>query len=144
APQGTLIPALQDRLFSSRPGELVSLETSDGVRRVMMTIPRPDIPLSEAARNDSRERIAAPLFGLILAPASVRSFSSSYLVKKVVRGSVADEAGLSEQDPVSIRGFRIVEKEGYALLVINVKKRSMGYMETTMQLPAALDSPDTL
>jgi hypothetical protein len=110
----------------------------------MMTIPRPDIPLSEAARNDSRERIAAPLFGLILAPASVRSFSSSYLVKKVVRGSVADEAGLSEQDPVSIRGFRIVEKEGYALLVINVKKRSMGYMETTMQLPAALDSPDTL
>jgi S1-C subfamily serine protease len=144
APQGGLIPALQDRLFSSRPGELVALETSDGSRRVMMTVPRPDVPLAEAAKKDSRERIAAPLFGLILAPASVRSFSSSYLVKKVVRGSIADEAGLSEQDPVSIRGFRMLEKDGYALIEINVKKRSMGYMETTMQLPAALDSPDTL
>jgi hypothetical protein len=27
---------------------------------------------------------------------------------------------------------------------INVKKRRMGYIETSMQLPALLDSPDTL
>jgi S1-C subfamily serine protease len=144
APQGALIPALQDMLFSSRPGELVALETSDGKRRVMMTVSRPDVPLAEAAKKDSRERIAAPLFGLILSSSSAKSFSSSYLVKKVVRGSIADEAGLSEQDPVSIRGFRMLEKDGYALMEINVKKRSMGYMETTMQLPASLDSPDTL
>jgi hypothetical protein len=38
----------------------------------------------------------------------------------------------------------VVEKDGYALMEIDVKKRRMGYMETTMQLPAALDSPDTL
>jgi S1-C subfamily serine protease len=144
ASQGALIPALQDTIFASRPGELVALETSDGKRRVMMTVPRPDVPLAEAAKKDSKERIAAPLFGMILSPSSVKTFSSSYLVKKVVRGSIADEAGLSEQDPVSIRGFRMVEKEGYALMEINVKKRSMGYMETTMQLPAMLDSPDTL
>ncbi|MDR2370274.1 MAG: trypsin-like peptidase domain-containing protein [Treponema sp.] len=144
APQGALIPALQDMLFSSRPGELVALETSDGKHRVMMTVPRPDVPLAEAAKKDSKERIAAPLFGLILSPSLVKSFSSSYLVKKVIRGSIADEAGLSEQDPVSIRGFRMLEKDGYALMEINVKKRSMGYMETTMQLPALLDSPDTL
>jgi hypothetical protein len=73
-----------------------------------------------------------------------KTFSSSYLVKKVVRGSIADEAGLSEQDPVSIRGLRILEKDGYALLEINVKRRRMGYMETAMQLPTLLDSPDTL
>ena len=66
------------------------------------------------------------------------------MVKKVVRGSVADEAGLSEQDPVAIRGLRVEEKEGYALMQIDVKKRSMGFMETSMQLPAILDSPDTL
>jgi hypothetical protein len=88
--------------------------------------------------------MAAPLFGLILAPTVGRSFSPSYLVKRVVRGSIADDAGLSEQDPVSIRGFRVLEKDGYALMEINVKKRRMGYLETTMQLPALLDSPDTL
>ncbi|MDR1277506.1 MAG: S1C family serine protease [Treponema sp.] len=144
APQGNLIPALQDMLFHIKPGELVVLETSDGMRRVMQTVPRPDIPLAEAAKIDSRERMAAPLFGLILAPFDGRSYTSSYLVKKVIRGSIADEAGISDQDPVSIRGFRVEEKGGYALMEINVKKRRMGFMETTMQLPAILDSPDTL
>ncbi|GHT58715.1 hypothetical protein FACS1894109_13400 [Spirochaetia bacterium] len=149
AAQGLLIPALQDLLYPTRPGELVALETAIGKdgeisRRVLMTVPRPDVPLAAAAKIDSRERIAAPLFGLILAPTVGKSFSPSYLVKKVVRGSIADEAGLSEQDPVSITGFRVLEKDGYALMEINVKKRRMGYMETTMQLPAALDSPDTL
>ncbi|MDR3171683.1 MAG: S1C family serine protease, partial [Treponema sp.] len=38
APQGALIPALQDVLFPTRPGELVALETSDGSRRVIMTV----------------------------------------------------------------------------------------------------------
>jgi S1-C subfamily serine protease len=144
APQGALIPGLQDRLFPGLPGELVALTTSNGERRIMMTMPRPDMPLAEAAKKDSRERLVAPLFGLILSPSTNRGFSTSYLVKKVVRGSIADEAGLSEQDPVSIRSFRLEEKEGYALQDINVKKRRMGYMETYMRLPALLDSPDTL
>ena len=96
------------------------------------------------AKLDSRERIAAPLFGMILSPGTGNSLSSTYLVKKIVRGSIADEAGISDQDPISIRGFRIFEDEGYALMDINIKKRSMGYMETYMQLPAWLDSPDTL
>jgi S1-C subfamily serine protease len=144
APQGALIPALQDTIFHTRPGDLVALETSDGQRRILMTAPRPDVPLADAAKIDSRERLAAPLFGLVLSPGEGRSFSSSYLVKKVVRGSIADEAGISDQDPVSIRGFRVIEDDGYALMEINVKKRRMGYLETTMQLPALLDSPDTL
>jgi S1-C subfamily serine protease len=148
APQGALIPAFQDELFPLRPGELVTLELADSEgnteKRVLQLQARPEIPLAEAAKKDSRERIAAPLFGLILTPATGTSVFASYQVKKVVRGSVADEAGLSENDPVSIRGFRILEDNGYALMEIDVKKRRMGYMETSMQLPALLDSPDTL
>jgi hypothetical protein len=145
AAQGALIPAYQEILFVNKPGELVSLETEAGVKYTLMTVARPDIPLANASRVDTRERLAAPLFGLILSPAiSSGIFSSSYQVKKVVRGSIADEAGFSEQDPVAIRGFRVMEKDGYALLDINVKKRRMGYMETTMRLPAILDSPNTL
>ncbi|MDR2743266.1 MAG: S1C family serine protease [Treponema sp.] len=144
ASQGALIPALQDVLFPGKPGELVALETSDGEKRVIMTAARPDLPLAAAAKVDTRERLTAPLFGLILAPSMGGAFSSSYLVKKVVRGSIADEAGLSEQDPISIRGFKLEEKKGYVFLDINVKKRRMGYLETSMRLPAMLDSPDTL
>jgi S1-C subfamily serine protease len=146
--QGALIPALQDCLFSLNTGELVALEIVDSSgalsRRILRTDSRPAVPLAEAAKLDSRERLAAPLFGLVLAPATGSSFFSTYLVKKVVRGSIADEAGLSENDPITIRGFRLLEDEGYALLEIDVKKRRMGYIETSMQLPALLDSPDTL
>ena len=148
APQGALIPALQDMLFTLRPGELVSLELAapDGTmnRHILRLANRPAVPMAEAAQRDSRERMAAPLFGIILAPQAGSSFFSNYLVKRVVRGSIADEAGLSENDPVSIRGFRVFEKDGYALLDIDVKKRRMGYLEASMQLPALLDTPDTL
>ncbi|MDR2481353.1 MAG: trypsin-like peptidase domain-containing protein [Spirochaetaceae bacterium] len=144
APQGTLITILQDKLFSREPEELISLATSDGKRRVIQMAERPATPLAEAAKIDTRERIAMPLFGLILLPAGGSSWTPHYLIKRVVRGSVADEAGLSPQDPVRIYGLRLEEKDGYALLDIDVKKRSSGYMETTMRLPAMLDSPDTL
>ncbi|MCL2066542.1 MAG: S1C family serine protease [Treponema sp.] len=146
AAQGALIPAIQDVIFQSRPGELIALETidTDGVqnRRVIMTVARPEIPLLDAAKIDRRERMAAPLFGLILSPSQGGS-SSNYTVRKVVRGSVADEAGISERDPVAIRRMRIMEDRGIALLDIAVQKRRMGFIETTMQLPAWLDSPDT-
>jgi len=70
--------------------------------------------------------------------------SSAFSVRKVIRGSIADEAGLSEQDPILIRGFRIEREAGYALLDISVRKRRMGFLETNMRLPALLDSPNTL
>jgi S1-C subfamily serine protease len=144
APQGELIALLQDMLFSDEPGELISLTTSDGKTRIMHTAPRPEMPLAEAAKRDSKERLASPLFGLILEPSVANTIVPSYLITSVRRGSIADEAGLSPQDPVRLGRLVIEEKDGYALLNIEVKKRSSGYLETSMQLPAMLDSPDTL
>jgi S1-C subfamily serine protease len=149
APQGALIPLLQDLLYPARPGELAALEYTDPesneeVRRILMTVSRPDVPLAEAAKTDSRERMTAPLFGIILTPQGGKSLFTTYLIKKVIRGSIADETGLSENDPLSIRGFRILEEPGYVLLDIDVKKRRMGYLETSMELLAPLESPDTL
>jgi S1-C subfamily serine protease len=148
AVQGAMIPELQDILFPLKPGELVRVEFADPegfiTRQLLRLESRPELPLVEAAKKDTRERIIAPLFGLILSPAAGTGFSPSFQVKKVVRGSVAYEAGFSDNDPVTIRNFRLLEKEGYALLEISVRKRLTGYLEATMQLPALLDSPDTL
>jgi S1-C subfamily serine protease len=148
APQGGLIPALQAEMLLGNPGELVTIETIDRNNEVkkwiIMTATRPDLPLLEAARVDRRDRIAAPLFGMVLTPLQSSLFSSNFRVERVVRGSIADEAGISDNDPISISRLRILEEEGFALLEISVKKRRMGYLETNMQLPAWLDSPDTL
>jgi len=148
APQGALIPALQDRIFPLSPGELVTLELElpqgKTEKYTIMLASRPEVPMANAAQKDTKERITGPLFGLVLTTQTGGGAFSKYLVKKVVRGSIADEAGLSESDPVAIRGFKVFEKDGYALLDIDVKKRRMGYIETSMRLPALLDTPDTL
>ena len=148
ARQGGLIPALQQEIFHSGPGELIVLETideDDNVKKhIMMTVPRPDLPLLDAARIDRRDKITTPLFGMMLTPQQTGLFSSRYRVNRVVRGSISDQAGISEDDSVSINRLRILEDEGYALLEISIKKRRMGYLETNMQLPVWLDSPDTL
>ena len=148
APQGGLIPALQDRLFTLRPGELVTLELEEPggtvVERTIRLAGRPVIPMATAAQKDSRERMVAPLFGIILAPQAGTGFSPTFRVQRVVRGSIADEVGISENDPLSIRGFHVFETDGFALLDINIRKRRMGYMPATMRLPALLDTPDTL
>lgn len=148
ASQGAIIPALQNEIFHCGPGELVALETVDAdgnvKKHIVMTAARPDLPLLDAARIDRRERIAAPLFGLILTPLQSSLFSSNFRVDRVVRGSIADEVGISENDPVSISRLRIFENEGFAVLEISVRKRRTGFLETSMQLPVWLDSPDTL
>jgi len=148
AARGGLIPAMQSELFFSGPDEFVALETisSDGnvKKHIMMTAARPDLPLLEAANIDKRENIAAPLFGMILTALPSTIFSSNFRVDRVILGSIADSAGISEDDPISITRFRVMEDDGYALLDISVRKRRMGYLETSMQLPAWLDSPDLL
>ena len=148
APQGALIPALQDRLFSLRPGELVELEIEEPggnvVTHLIRLARRPVVPMLTAAQKDSRERMVAPLFGIILAPQAGTGFSPTFRVQRVVRGSIADEAGISENDPLSIRGFHVFENDGFALLDINIRKRRMGYLQASMRLPALLDTPDTL
>jgi len=148
APQGGVIAAMQRELFLCGPGELIALETADanGVikKTVMMTTARPDIPLLEAARIDRRERMAAPLFGMMLTPVQTTLFSTNFRVDRVLRGSIADEAGISENDPVSISRLRIMEPEGIAVMEISIKKRRMGYLDSSMMLPVWLDSPDTL
>jgi len=139
---------LQDRIFPLNPGELVTLELElpEGTteKYTIILASRPEVPMANAAQRDTKERITGPLFGLVLTTQTGGSAFSKYQVKKVVRGSIADEAGLSESDPVAIRGFKVFEKDGYALLDIDVKKRRMGYIETSMRLPALLDTPDTL
>ena len=149
ASAGGLIPALQEAVFSCGPGELVALETinqnGEAKTHIIMTVSRPDLPLLDAALIDRRDRVAAPLFGMMLTPLPGGIFSSNnYKVNRVIRGSIADDAGISEDDPITIRRLRIMEEEGYALLEFSIKKRRMGYLEANMQLPVWLDSPDTL
>lgn len=138
------IVQLQDIVFATEPGELLSVQTADGNTYLLMSAARPSLPLAEAAKKDSRERLAVPLFGLFLSPSFGGPLDPAFMVKRVIHGSIADEAGLSELDPLSVQGFHVDEEIGLAYIDISVKKRRAGYLETMMRLPAAIDIPDTL
>jgi len=144
APLGMRISALQDQLLLCQTGELVSLKTTDGTERLITLAKRPLKPLSEALKLDTKERLTAPLFGMLLSPGFGSSLSPQYQIKKIVRGSIADESGLSENDPLSIQGFMVDEEKGIAYMDISIKKRKMGYLEVMMRLYGYLEIPDTL
>jgi hypothetical protein len=102
------------------------------------------MPLAQAAKADSRERMAAPLFGIILENPVGNVRVAQYQVKKIIRGWPADGMGLSAQDPVTVRALQIDEKQGVAVMTLDIKQRLKGYMPMVVQIPAALDSSDLL
>lgn len=141
---GAGLAALQDAMFRRRPGELATVDLADGRRRLVATAARPERPLASAVKADTPERLAAPLFGLRLSPSGSGPLQPAFIVREVLRGSAADDAGLSANDPVDLRGLAMDDEAGSAALTIFVKKRKLGYLETNMVLVASLLDPDTL
>ena len=140
------IEEAQSLLLGCLSGELVSLNlrSDKGERTVLSALgSRPYSPLEDAVRSDRRERLFPVLFGMELTslPASFLE-PESYTVARVYPGSVADESGLSENDPFSLRRFVVDKNQRYVYIQIYVKKRKAGFLDSIIQIPAALDSSD--
>jgi S1-C subfamily serine protease len=142
------IAEAQAILLGHGPGELVSVvvDGPSGRRKVLCALgERPYSPLEKAAATDRKDRLFPILFGMeVTAVPGTFLEPQAYKIRRVLAGSVADEAGLSEDDPFALRGF-VVDKENRAILIqIHIKKRKAGFLESLIQLPAELDSPDFL
>jgi Trypsin-like serine proteases, typically periplasmic, contain C-terminal PDZ domain len=140
------IPSAQSLLLAREAGSLalVHLSSSNGERTELRYLPeRPFAPLDSAARLDRKDRLFPALFGMSVTPLP-SSFmeGSNYSVARIWPGSIADEAGLSENDPISLRRFVVDEKQRAAFIQIYVKKRKAGFLESIIQIPASLDIPD--
>lgn len=93
-----------------------------------------------AIKRDSMKNLALPLFGMEIEPTGSYLFKDSYIVKRVYDGSIADEIGLSVNDPFDLKAWRYDLKKRFALMRIEVKKRKAGFMETNLQLITSIDS----
>jgi len=142
------IEEAQALLLGHAPGELVSLRLRDGKgeRLVLSALgSRPYAPLEGALQSDRRERLFPVLFGMELKPLPATFLEpESYSVARVYPGSVADESGLSENDPFSLRRFVVDKGQRFIYIQIHVKKRKAGFLDSIIQLPAALDSADLI
>lgn len=140
------VSALQALLLDHAPGELVLLKVAgdEGERSVLRALTeRPAAPLDSAIALDRRERLFPALFGMRIEPMPSGFLGSeSYTIAKIWPGSIADEAGLSENDPFALRRFIVEKKQRLALIQIYVKKRKAGFLESVIQIPAPLDIAD--
>ncbi len=138
------IARAQEAIFYYQPGELVRLVDAEGDFRIFSLEARPKLPLLKVLEIDTKERALIPLMGLVLNWLRSGLFNTEYNVTRVIYGSLAEEAGISELDSLAIQSYKWDEKRGYALVDLRVKRRKAGYIETVLRIPIPLASSDFL
>jgi S1-C subfamily serine protease len=101
---------------------------------------RPFSPIEESLEKDTHQNVLYPLFGMKLQKTGTFLWRTSYVVDKVLVGSVADETGLSPGDPVSLESWKVDKEQRFVVAVLFVKKRKAGFLESAIQMAAYLES----
>lgn len=101
---------------------------------------RPDNPGYAIYNGDIIAKSFLPIFGMKLVPVSTTS-SSKYSIETIIKGSVADESGFSENDPIEIRALKLLHDDSVLYAEIFAKNRKKGYLDVGMAIMAELDGP---
>ena len=67
-------------------------------------------------------------------------WSNDYIVTRITRGSVADQSGLSENDPLSIQDWKVDNDKGFAAILLVIKKRKAGFIQSAVQIATDLET----
>jgi serine protease Do len=134
---------IQAEILRYVPPSLVTLGVRRGgvSRSVLVCLSaRPDEPMSVALKRDSRDNVVYPLFGMKLENIGTFLWKGDYVVKRVTQGSVADESGISPDDPVTIQDWQVDQEKGYAMLQLVIKKKKAGFLESAIQIATYLET----
>ena len=138
---GTLAEA-QELMLERQRGSLIRVDwTRDGSERngLLALAERPHNPVLEAVDKDVETAVLAPLFGMTVRELSRGIFRTNYTIERVFSGGIADETGLSPQDPFALQDLIIDEDRGVAILRISVRQRKAGFMTRGIQLASLLE-----
>ncbi|MBN2354006.1 MAG: trypsin-like peptidase domain-containing protein [Spirochaetales bacterium] len=100
---------------------------------------RPRVPVKLALERDVRTNVIFPLFGMKIDKVGGFPLSPHYVVRRVIAGSIAEELGLSENDPVNIRNWYIDEKRKIIGLDVLVQRKKSGFVETYIRIFSYLE-----
>lgn len=119
---------------------LVICENGVGEERLVYLDKRPEHPGYEFYTHDSITNAFYPMIGMKLVNAS--STNRKYFnITKIMKGSVADETGFSENDPVKVYDVSFVEDKSAAVISLSAKKRKNGFLDVSLRFSAPMDSP---
>lgn len=91
-------------------------------------------------KNDVLSSSFTAIFGMKLTPLS--EGRRKYQIKSVIKGSIADESGFSDNDPVDIRNISFNSENTALYAEVYAKNRKKGYLDISMGIAAPLDSPN--
>lgn len=125
-------------------GSIVRLEVKDEndfTRNLFVYLEkRPENPGYEIYQRDNIENAMFPLLGIRLVSTSTFN-RRKFNVTEVLKGSSADEAGFSENDPIEILGIEFNKDKTAGIVQLYVKRRKKGYLDIGISLPLTVDSP---
>ena len=134
---------IQEAVLRKPPPSLVTVGLHRGTasQKVLLCLSeRPDEPIEVALKRDSRDNILYPLFGMQLMNVGSFLWKGDYIVKRVTRGSIADESGISADDPLTIQDWQVDTDKGYATLQVVIKKKRAGFLESAIQIATYLET----
>lgn len=91
-------------------------------------------------KNDVVSGSFTAIFGMKMTPLS--EGRRKYQISQVIRGSIADESGFSESDPVEIKSISFNNENTALYAEIYAKNRKKGYLDISVGIAAPLDSPN--
>jgi S1-C subfamily serine protease len=127
---------------SSKTIVSISYSSSDGEAKTCIAYlsARPENPGYTVYNNDVLAGSFIPLFGMKLTSVSTAS-NRKYSISSIIKGSVADESGFSENDPVEIQNVKFNDDNSAVYAELYAKKRKKGYLDASMAIASPLDSP---
>jgi len=138
---------MQELLLNHPQHALLSITwTRDGqdYRGVIVPDRRPFSPIEEALKLQEPADLFAPLFGMDVHSTSNLPWQRDFVVTHVYPGSIADETGLSVQDPFSVVNWQVDQQRRAAILQIVVRTRKAGFLEHAIQIASYLEIPNFL
>lgn len=109
------------------------------VKGILSLGKRPEFPLDVARERDRLNNLIAPLFGMAIEETGTLFWDKSYVIRRIYPGGIADETGLSVNDPFTILGFEIDKENRVGYLRIVIRNRKAGFIEKAIQLGAYLE-----
>ena len=122
---------------------LVTIDGPKGSRSLILFLgERPYAPIESAITMDRKDKLFPVLYGMTVSRLPGGMFGpAAYTITKIWPGSIADESGLSVNDPFDLRNFYVDDSLRAVFIQIQVKKRKAGFLESIIQLAATMDDP---
>ena len=132
----------QTRLLAYAPETLVKLKwlrNGNESEAILSLGERPEFPTDVALSRDINANLFGYLFGMKVRHTGSILWDETYAIEQIYLGGIADEAGLSNDDPLVVQDWVIDEDNRIAFLQIIVKKRKAAFTERAVQLAAYLE-----